>query len=573
MKRNIVFIYLPLLLLLYSACNQDYLDKAPGVDVSEDLIFSSRVEVEKAIAGLYLEGMPSIHGTHTQIKGTTNSRFGTKGASDEAELIATWAQEQAWNTGAITPEEVTAVDHRYHQRWSAIRRANILLELVDGVPDADPTYKKQVKGEAKFMRAISYFEMLKRYGGVPIVEKRLTPADILAAPILRSSFEEVLNFIIQDCDEAIASLPDKYPAEMKGRATKGAALMVKAKALLLAASPQFNTATPYLDFGANNKLICLGNYDQSRWQKAAEAAKAVLDWAPSGGIALVTDQGTDKNYKYVWETHDNPELILINKATDARSRNRYPWLGILPASIYNGYGGTSPTHNFISKYEKKDGTPQVWEPTGGNDLNRKYEELDPRFAQTVFQNGSYFNPQHPLIQTFEGGIHGNECIGGSWQRKLVPDALRSSGSIVPNNFIYRLADAYLMYAEALNEAQGPTLAAYNAVNIIRNRSGMPNLPSGLTKKQFRDRVRNERAIEFVFEDNRLWDIMRWQIAEEDGVMQGDMWGLKIFQIEGSKEFRYKPYVFETRTFLKRMYLHPFLKSEVVKGYLVQNPGY
>ena len=102
---------------------------------------------------------------------------------------------------------------------------------------------------------------------------------------------------------------------------------------------------------------------------------------------------------------------------------------------------------------------------------------------------------------------------------------------------------------------------------------MPNLPSGLTKKQFRDRVRNERAIEFVFEDNRLWDIMRWQIAEEDGVMQGDMWGLKIFQIEGSKEFRYEPYVFETRTFLKRMYLHPFLKSEVVKGYLVQNPGY
>lgn len=572
MKRNI-FIYLPLLILLHISCNQDFLDKAPGVDVSEDLIFSSRVEVEKAIAGLYLQGMPSIHGTHTQIAGTTNARFGTKGACDEAELGADWADEQAWNNGAITPEGVTSTDYRYHQRWSAIRRANTLLERIDEVPDADQTYKNQVKGEARFMRAISYFEMLKRYGGVPIVDKRLTAADVLAAPIMRSTFQEVLDFIIKDCDEAIAVLPDNYPSEMKGRVTKGAALMVKAKTLLLAASPQFNTATPHLDFGENNNLICLGNYDPGRWQKAADAAKAVLDWAPAGGIALVTDQGVDKNYKYAWETHDNPELILINKTSDARSRSRYPWLGILPSSIYGGYGGTSPTHNFVSKFEKKDGTPQTWDPAGGDDLNQKYAELDPRFAQTVFYNGSYFNPQFPLIQTFQGGTHAGDCKGGSWQRKLVPDALRNSGGIIPNNFIYRLADAYLMYAEALNEAQGPVTAAYNAVNAIRSRSGMPNLPSGLTKEQFRERVRNERVIELSFEDNRLWDIMRWQIAEEDGVMQGNMWGLRIFTIPGSDEFRYEPYVFENRTFQRRMYLHPFLKSEVVKGYLIQNPGY
>src|SRR5690606_22313322 len=104
-------------------------------------------------------------------------------------------------------------------------------------------------------------------------------------------------------------------------------------------------------------------------------------------------------------------------------------------------------------------------------------------------------------------------------------------------------------------------------------SGQPDLPTNLTQIQFQERVRNERAIELVFEDNRLWDIMRWQIAEEEGVMLGEMWGIKIYKIDGSSEFRYEPYVFESRSFPKRMYHHPFLKSEVIKGNLLQNPGW
>src|SRR5690606_22094747 len=134
-----------------------------------------------------------------------------------------------------------------------------------------------------------------------------------------------------------------------------------------------------------------------------DAAKAVLDWALPAGYKLITDQGADKNYKYMWEVHDNPELIFVNKSAADRSRSQYPWLGILPASIYSGYGGTSVTLNFVKFYEKKDGTPQTWDPSGGNDLNQKYAELDPRFAQTVLYNGSYLNPEYPVIQTFQGG--------------------------------------------------------------------------------------------------------------------------------------------------------------------------
>ena len=102
---------------------------------------------------------------------------------------------------------------------------------------------------------------------------------------------------------------------------------------------------------------------------------------------------------------------------------------------------------------------------------------------------------------------------------------------------------------------------------------MPDLPVGLSKGQFRERVRNERAIELAFEDHRFWDIRRWMIAENEGVMNGKMYGIKIYKIDGSNEFRYEPYVFETRTWTRKLYLHPFSTNEINKQYLIQNPGY
>lgn len=559
--------------LLCIGCNREFLDKAPGIDVDENTIFSSQTEVETYVAGMYLEGVHSMLGLHSQVAGVTSARFGTKGACDEAELGATWADEQGWNSGSISTTSVTYVDYRYHIRWSAIRRANNLLDKIGTVPNVVPDYIEQVTGEAHFIRAMNYFEMLKRYGGIPIVDKVLTAADILESPLTRNTFAEVMDFIVSDCDAAIAGLPNQYPPQMRGRATKGAALMVKAKALLLAASPQFNTAAPYLDFGPNNALIAYGNHDPERWRLAADAAKAVMDWAPQAGIELITDQGTDKNYKYMWEVHDNPEIIFENKHAPLRRTWHYPFLGILPTSIYGGYGGTSPTLNFVKFYEKKDGTPQTWDEHGGNDLQQKYAELDPRFAQSILYNGVRLNAEYPNIETFQGGAHEADCKGGTWQRKFVPDILGNNTGAIPHNYIYRLADAYLMFAEAINEYSGPSDAAYSAVNAIRARSGMPDLPPNLDQETFRSRVRNERAVELVFEDNRLWDIMRWQIAEEEGVMKGAMWGIRIYPIAGSDEFRYEPYVFEERSFPTRMYLHPFLQGEVDKGYLVQNPGW
>lgn len=575
--KNMVYALIAItLMIITSSCEKmmgDFLDKAPGIDVTEDTIFSSLTEAETFLASVYEYGIHSnlpFGGANSTVN---NSYALTASATDEAESCAQWYEAQKWNTASVSPDNTD--DTRWGTRWQAIRKITIFLDRIEDVPDAEASYIENLKGEVKFIRALNYFEMLKRYGGVPVIDHRILLSEDLNIP--RRSVESVVNFILKDSEDAIAVLPSTYPSSLRGRITKGAALALKARTLLYAASPQFNTATPYLSFGANDSLICYGNSDDSRWLDAANAAKAVIDWAQGAGCHLITDQGVNKNYKYVWEVYDNPEIILANKSTGAKPRWGRPWNSICAPSIYpgsSGQNGTSPTFNFVKKYEKVDGNPQDWSLTGGVDLQAKMAELDPRFHQTIAYNMSYWNHNFPQIQIYQGGRDVNTCYGGFWLHKLYPEAIdNTNSSYAPNSTLFGLAEQYLNYAEALNEAQGPVSEAYDAVNTIRQRSGMPDLPTGLSKEDFRERVRNERAIELAFDDFRFWDVRRLLISENEGIGNGSMYGIRIYKIVGSVEFRYEPYVFETRTWLKKMYLHPFGTNEINKGYLIQNPGY
>lgn len=541
----------------------DFLEKAPGVDVTEDTIFSSKAQVETFVASAYYWGM------HTDL-----ARWDEKDKSDtfisagceEAEAVAPWFWTHwTWNTGAMSP--VVQADMRWIARWKAIRIVNILIERINDVP-ADIAYISQVEGEAKFIRALNYFEMFKHYGGVPIVDHRFQLGEDFL--VQRSSLQKTFDFIIKDCDDAIKLLPATYQSQFRGRATKLAAYALKSKALLFAASPQFNTDKPILELPGHNDLICFGNYDANRWQLAADAAKEAIDAAPAAGCFLVTDKGVDKNYRYVWEQMDNTEIILADKSDDKM------WFRFFVPASMNGMMGNTLTLNFLKYYEKKDGTSQTWDMNGGNDLNKKYDELDPRFKQTIAYNGSYWNKKYPLVVTTTEpvGRDLSGCTGGAWIRKPVPDESDIWGSMAYGHWpIFKLNELYLNYAEAINEAQGPVKAAYDAVSIIRARSGMPAFPSGLTQEQFRTKLRNERAIELAYDGHRIFDERRWLISDTEGLMKGNMWGMKIYAITGSSDFRYEPYVFSVRTFFPRMYLHPFMQNEVDKGYLIQNPGY
>jgi hypothetical protein len=577
MKNIIINVIIILTLSFLASCEKmmgTYLDKAPGIDVTEDTVFSSKVQVETYMTTMYRYGIHSIVPRNDKIY-TGSGLALTSPMSDESQAAATWIDQESWNTADITVDNITSKeDYRFSIRFKAIRYANILLKRIDAV-GLDKQYADQVKGEAKFIRALNYFEMLKRYGGVPIIDKKFELTDNFL--IGRNTLKEVVDFIVSDCTDAALILPDIYSSNMRGRATKGAALMLKAKTLLYAASPLFNTVKPYLDMTnpTDNKMICYGNYDVTRWQQAADAAKAVLDWAPTGGIALITNQGIDKNYRYVFETNDNSEIILASKSAQRNGIGEIPWTLMYPNGFYPTWGmGYSMPLNFLKKYEKQDGTPQTWDPVGGTDLIEKYKQLDRRFKQSVAFVGSYWNVDIPLVNSYVGGTHNSLNFGGQWIMKLIPQSMaNASYYAMPNDVIFRFGEAYLDYAEALNEAKGPVSEAYAAVNTIRARSGQPDLPTGLTQSQFRDRVRNERAIELFYEDHRFWDIKRWMIAEQDGVMKGDFLGFTIYPNPTPPNFKYSVYKFETRFWNTKEYLHPFLRSEVLKGYLIQNPGW
>ncbi len=595
-----------------AACTKNFLDKAPGVDLTEDNAFLNRANLETFITTIYRYSMHSnfryriqsetVNSTASYytpfsqlgISGSTDCIHPSSSISDEGDASeASFVNNNRWNEGVVLPSKIVAYeDFRYYIRWIAMRQINLVLKRINEVPDADDAYKKQVIAEVKTLRAMNYLEMLKRYGGVPIVNQVFAPAEKIDVP--RSSLADCVNFIVKDLDESIPNLPAAYSASQTGRITALAALAIKSKTLLFAASPQYNTATPVLNMSnsADNKLICYGNADPNRWKVAADAAKAALDYALTNGYGLIDepanrnprelDNGTVGplgNYRVSWETANNKELILLYQGGGILT-NGQTNIGNPPLTFWNPncfgsfWSGISVPLNFIRRYEKLDGTPQTWDAAGGTDLIAKYAELDPRFKQSFTYTNAYHTARDPIALIYDGGKDYVNCKGGIWLRKYIPRNA-TSANFVMNDVLFRVNELYLNYAEALNEFSGAVPEAYAAVNTIRTRSGMPNLPTGLTKEQFRLRVRNEIAVELLNDDHRFWDVKRWLIAEDEGVMKGAFEGLQITRTGTAPNYKYswKPYTFETRTFNKNMYLHPFPQSEVLKGNLVQNPGW
>jgi len=568
----------------------DYLEKPPGVDVTEDTIFSTRIIAETFLTSIYATGVETGYPTWDDWNGRRDTPFSSW--TDEGENVASWYYSHQFNAGGLNP---TSGSHENRGRWRgrfvSLRKIGIFLDRVHDVPDVTAEWKDQAAGQAIFIRALCYFDMFKIYGGVPIIDKRLgaTIENPDAIRIPRSSVEETVNFIVAQCDTAALLLPDTWPSEDVGRATKGAALLLKAKTLLYAASPLSNTGDPVVPLPDQNELICYGNYDVNRWQLAADAAQAVIDWAPSGGKKLIDDRevhpewGVVQNYYDAWHEADNEESIFAAKNIGQVGAGHTLWKGM--NNFYQAQGGAMTNQNWVEKYEKRDGTPQTWSQTGGNNLAELLAELDPRFVQSVAYVGSYWNQDFPNLALYEGGVADNQppLLGnktGYWQRKMVPPEMRTGVGGWPIWNILRLAEAYLIKAEALNEAQGPVPEAYAAVNKIRARAGMPDFPPGLTQEEFRQKIRNERDIELYAENNRLWDVMRWVIADKTdpvtgkAILNGEIWGLRITkQPDPSTEYSYEPYVFEVRSWYPQMYHWPFQQNEVNKGYLIQNPGY
>lgn len=488
-------------------------------------------------------------------------------ATDDACFAIESSNIQQFNNGSWNA--LSNPDNVWDRYFAGIAKCCTLLENSNhinlDISRLDPAkrveYENNLKdirmwrAEAHFLRAYFNFELLKRYGPIPIIKSTLDiNKDYSDTP--RPTMKEVVEFIANDCDMAADSLeltPWRNMNDAFGRATKGAALALKSRLLLYAASPL------YVDFGDIDEANKPS--DATLWKAAADAAKAVIDLnqyelAPAYDDLFKNDF-QNKEYIFVRRYPSNSDFEKSN----------------FPVS-YGGKGGTNPSQNLIDDYEMLDGTAFDWsDPVKAA---HPFENRDERLLATVLMNGVLFKGKR--IATYPGGADAmpnpNATKTGYYLRKFLNENVNiqtgggSDGHVVP---LFRLAEIYLNYAEALNEYDptNPDIAVY--LNKIRERVSLPDVPSGLTQEQMRTLIHHERRVELAFEEHRFWDVRRWKVASS--TLGATVKGVKITQ-DDAGNFTYSPVQVEQRVFQPKMYWYPIPQSEALKlHHWEQNKGW
>ncbi len=551
MKNSVIKYYMLLLLIVIcSSCEDDFLEKPPLGLFDEGKVWSDPVLIEQFVNDIYA-GIPS--GWNWSPGFGIVGRYHLAGATDDAEVGYTWASSHVFNDGAITTASAP-FERQWTDLYLNIRKANVFFEQIadfETTPDNEEMIQRMT-GEAHFLRALSYFRLVRLYGGVPIVTTPQQLDDDLLLP--RASRTETLNLIIDDLESAFSLLPGEYTNTANiGRATRYAARALQARAYL---------------------------YDES-WEKAAAAAKEVID---NGGYTLFPDYET----LFHEENEYNSEVIFdIGYDAFAAVEERGIYINRLnnPDSYDNGWGGTTPSQNLVDAYEMSNGL-SIDDPGSGYDPNNPYVNRDPRFYATVNHDGTMWRGRPMVIR--HGGVDGigshptDATKTGYYLRKHMDEdhADIKDTNAGPNWIELRLAEILLIYAEAQNEAVGPDASVYDAVNQVRARPSvsMPPLTAGKSQDEMRDAIRHERRIELTFEDHRFFDVRRWGIAEQ--VLNGELRGVRIGPngefsgVSDDGQFTFGEFVHETRLYNPRHKYLPIPQAEIDKNpRLEQNPGY
>lgn len=477
-------------------------------------------------------------------------------ATDDAEFAIESAEIQQFNNGSWNA--LNNPDDVWNRYYSGISKCCTLLENTNHVnldisrldPDKQVEYANSLKdirmwrAEARFLRAYFHFELLKRYGPIPIVTSTLSiNGNYENTP--RPTMKEVVDFIAKECDIAADTLeltPWRNVNDAFGRATKGAALALKSRLLLYAASPL------YVDFGDTNEAN--KPTDIAMWKSAADAAKAVIDLnqyeLASSYADLFKNDFQNKEYIFVRRYAANSDFEKSN----------------FPVS-FGGKGGTNPSQNLVDDYEMLDGTPFDWNDPAK--AAQPFENRDARLGATILMNMAPFKGKK--VATYPEGADAspnpNATKTGYYLRKFLNEDVNiqtggsSGGHVVP---LFRLAEIYLNYAEALNECDptNPDIALY--LNKVRNRASLPNV-SALSQEQMRAVIQHERRVELAFEEHRSWDVRRWKIASS--TLGAPLMGVQI-ERKPLGGYTYMPVKVEQRVFQPKMYWYPIPQSEVLK---------
>lgn len=566
MKSKIKYLLsIVLLLPLLPGC-EDYLDPEVVTYETYEQVTSSYNYTRQRLASVYSNIQPGF----TRVGGAMLAS-----ASDEAEHTLETSPVHQFNVGSwnaySNPDDVWA------QYYRGIYKANEYMVSADSVnldvyrldPEQQEVYENYVeeierwKYEARFLRALFYFELVKRYGGVPII-KTAGSIDQDFSLVKRNTLQECIDFITSECDACADFLPPRAATfEDMGRATQGAALALKSRVLLYAASDLFNN-TSWASGYSNPELISLSGDRQAKWQEAADAAKAVIDLTRAGYSLAGSYADLFGSSGY-----NQPEVIF----SDREGNSNYFEIANFPIGYELGNSGTTPSQNLVNAYEDRTGLP-ITDPGSIYNPDDPYANRDPRLKATIVTNYSMFYNRR--VEPYRGGLDGPPIAQatrtGYYLNKYVNQGLdlETGQTSVHSWIIFRLAEIYLNYAEALNEYDPGNSDIASYVNQIRSRAGMPGLPSGLSQDEMRERIRHERRIELAFEEHRVWDVRRWMIAED--VLSAPLEGVQITYNPADTTFTYQDVVIENRVFRPAMYLYPIPQSEIaIATGLVQNP--
>jgi hypothetical protein len=562
MKSYKIFTAIVLLSLFVTSCKKNFLDRAPGIALDEEKVFSDPVQAARYADNAY-NYLINDYVRFNDHRGST-SQASDEAVSGNSEYTVTTLNRGLYHDHS-TSASLNDMRDVWAREYAGIAVANKMLDKISGVPVAAIFPATRIEGEMRFLRAFFYFELIKRFGGVPLITKVYTVNDDINLP--RSTYNECVDYILADLDKAATQLPTdaEYSPSNYGRATKGAALALKARVLLYAASPLNNPTS-----------------DKTKWKAAANAAKEVID------LGSYTLQAT---YADLLNVPSSPEYIMIKVRGPRAIDGMFADYAMSPGSG-GAQGQMDPTQNHVDLYEMAATGKGITEPGSGYNPQQPYVGRDPRFYANILYNGAPW--QGKTIETWaQYGANGNLTANGKdynpnsiiytatryYCKKYWPEVYNriggTSGTTLLNYVFFRYGEVLLNYAEALNESDGPVADVYNSINQIRKRAGMPNLPVSLDQTQMRNAVRHERAIELAFEDHRWYDIMRWKSGPD--IVAKPMYGMNVIK-NANGTFTYTPVLLSNifqKVYLDYMHRYPIPKVEIYKskGVLVQNPGW
>ena len=550
--------YLYMLICAAAVVSCDYLDTRYDSEITQDNIdneYTRVIPMGYAAYGYMKNGLSEMDGNIAAAK------------SDEAAITSMSSDVRLFNNGAWSaynnPDDPYEDCYKgiraanYFRNWS-VRYKSMLMKDRDIVSDGGTEYRRDVenaawlRAESKVLIAWYYFELIKRYGDVPLYKDVPSGKEFLP----RSPYQEVAQYAVDEIDSVRDSLAVNWNENSSyfGRFDLGAALALKSRILLYAASPL-------------NTEGMTGSQTEERW---TEAAKAAADVIALGRYRLADDYST----LFTGNTSSNPEIILsrMNSASNSLETSNYP------IATPGGNSGITPSQNLVDAYE--------W--TGPEDPDNPFANRDPRLTATIVTNGSTWNGR--TIDISENGTDSyrtlNSSRTGYYLKKYLTDGLvLTQGQTAIHQWVYiRYAEILLNFAEAANEAWGPDqtdatagMSARSALNMVRNRAGLEDVDltdySGTNDtERMRNAIKAERRVELAFEDHRYWDLLRWKDGDRLG---DDIRGIRADD-NGDGTFSYTEITVESRIFDEsRMYRYPIPFTEISKsnGVLTQNQGW